>query len=120
MSRVVQRTLEKYAALSLLVSTLLPVLSTRLEIWTSRGVYKDFSRGVKVSEFADLITSEFVSEYPEETALNYDTGLKPTAKYRLFEPPATVELSLISFGLCEQSSDGERASRAFPGTARWT
>ena len=54
------------------------------------------------------------------TALNYDTGLKPTAKYRLFEPPATVELSLISFGLCEQSSDGERASRAFPGTARWT
>ena len=42
------------------------------------------------------------------TALNYDTELKSTAKYRLFEPPATVELSLLSFELCGQSSDGER------------
>ena len=41
------------------------------------------------------------------TALVYDTGLKSTAKNRLFEPPATVELSLLSFELCGQSSDGE-------------
>ena len=27
---------------------------------------KDLSRGMKVNEFADLTTSEFVSEYPEE------------------------------------------------------
>ena len=65
MSRVVQRTLES-TQLSLLVSTLFPVLSTRLEIWSSRGMCKDLSRGVKVNEFADLTTSEFVSECPEE------------------------------------------------------
>ena len=62
-SRVVQRTLES-TQLSLLVSTLLPVLSTRLEIWNSRGMCKDLFRGTKVNEFADLTTSEFVSEYP--------------------------------------------------------
>ena len=28
---------------------------------------KDLSRGMKVNEFADLTTSEFVSEYPEES-----------------------------------------------------
>ena len=51
---------------SLLVSTLVPVLSTRLEIWSSRGMCKDLSRGMKVNEAACLTTSEFVSEYPEE------------------------------------------------------
>ena len=65
MSRVVQRTLER-TQLSLLVSTLLPVLSTKLEIWNYCSMCKDLSRGVKVNEFADLTTSEFVSEYPEE------------------------------------------------------
>ena len=45
MSRVVQRTLES-TQLSLLVSTLHPVLSTRLEIRNSRGMCKDFSRGI--------------------------------------------------------------------------
>ena len=29
-------------------------------------MYVDLSRGMKVNEFADLTTSEFVSEYPEE------------------------------------------------------
>ena len=43
--------------LSLLVSTRLPVLSTRLEMWYSRGLYLDLSRGMKVNEFADLTTS---------------------------------------------------------------
>ena len=28
------------------------------------------------------------------TALDYDTGLKSTAKYTLFEPPETVKLNL--------------------------
>ena len=57
MSRVVQRTLE---------STQLSLLSTKLEIWNSRGMRKDLSRGVKVNEFADLTTSEFEPEHPEE------------------------------------------------------
>ena len=57
--------------LSLLVSTRLgtwffPLLLTRLEAWNSRVVYLDLSRGMKVNEFADLTTSEFVSEYAEE------------------------------------------------------
>ena len=46
MSRVVQRTLGKYA--------------------DSRGMYMDLSRGMKVNEFADLTSREFVSEYTEE------------------------------------------------------
>ena len=58
MSRVVQRTLGKYAALSVGVdhvgTWLFPVLSTRLETWNSRGMYMDLSRGMKVNEFADL------------------------------------------------------------------
>ena len=36
----------------------------------SRVVYLDLSRGMKVNEFADLTTSEFVSEY---------TGFKPNS-----------------------------------------
>ena len=57
--------------LSLLVSTRLgtwffPLLPTRLETWNSRVVYLDLSRGMKVNEFADLTTSEFVSEYTED------------------------------------------------------
>ena len=63
--RVVQRTLD-CTQLSLLVPTLLPVLSTRLEIWNSRGMCKAVFRGMKVNEFADLTISEFVSEYPDE------------------------------------------------------
>ena len=54
------------------------------------------------------------------TALDYDIGFKSTANYRLFEPPATVVLSLLFFELCGQSLDGERARQAFPGTAGWT
>ena len=66
-SRVVQRILGKYAALSVGVDQvgtwLFSLLSTRLETWNSRGMYMDLSRGMKVNEFADLTTSEFVSEY---------------------------------------------------------
>ena len=63
MSRVVQRTLGEYAALSVGVDEvgtwLFSLLSTRLETWKSRGMYMDLSRGTKVNEFADLTTSEF-------------------------------------------------------------
>ena len=68
-SRVEQRTLGKYAALSGVdqVGTwLFSLLSTKLETWNSRGMYMDLSRGMKVNEFADLTTSEFVSKYTEE------------------------------------------------------
>ena len=68
-SRVVQRTLGKYAALSVGVDQvgtwLFSLLSTRLETWNSRGMYMELSRGMKVKEFADLTTSEFVSEFSE-------------------------------------------------------
>ena len=64
-SRVVQRTLGKYAALSGVVDQvgtwLFSLLTTRLETWNSRGMYMDLSRGMKVNEFADATASEFVS-----------------------------------------------------------
>ena len=41
-------------------------------------------------------------------------------KSMVYKPPATVELSLLSFELCGLSSDGERASLASPGTAGCT
>ena len=70
MSRVVQRSLGKGAALSVGVDQvgtwLFSLLSTRLEAWNSRGMYMDLSRGLKVNEFADFTASEFVSEYTEE------------------------------------------------------
>ena len=60
MSRVVQRTLGKYGALSVGVEQvgtwLFSLLSTRLETWNSRGMHMDLSRGMKVNEFADLTT----------------------------------------------------------------
>ena len=54
------------AQLSLLVSTRLgtcffPVLPTWLET-----VYLELSRGMKVKEFAELTSSEFVSDYTED------------------------------------------------------
>ena len=56
------------AQLSLLVSTrlgtwLFPWFPTRLETWNSHVVNLDLPRSMKVNEFADLTTSEFVSEY---------------------------------------------------------
>ena len=86
MSRVVQRTLES-TQLSLLVSTLLPVLSTRLEIWISRGMSKDLSRGMKVNEFADLTTSEFVSEYPDKNPNIVWSGQKHLETHEYINEP---------------------------------
>ena len=42
------------------------LLLIRLETWNSRGMHMDLSRGVKMNEFADLTTSEFVSKFAEE------------------------------------------------------
>ena len=56
-----------------------------------------------------------VKENLHYTALDYDTELRSTAKYRLFEPPAMVELGLVSFALYGQSSDGERLVGLFRG-----
>ena len=42
------------------------MLTTKLEIWNSRRMHVDLSRGMKLDEFADLTTSEFVSGYPKE------------------------------------------------------
>ena len=64
-----QRTLGKYAALSVGVDQvgtwLFSLLSTRLETWNSRGTFVDLSLSW-YEEFADLTTSEFVSEFAEE------------------------------------------------------
>ena len=100
MSRVVQRTRES-TQLSLLVSTLLPVLSTRLEIWNSRGMCKDLSRGIKVNEFADLTTSEFVSEYPEENPNIVWSGRNHLETHEYIDEP----LDQVKPDGCFQSSD---------------
>ena len=92
MSRVVQRTLES-TQLSLLVSTLLPVLSTRPEIWNSRGT--------KVNEFADLTTSEFVSEYPEENPNIVWSGRKHLETHDYINEP----LDQVKPDSCFQSCD---------------
>ena len=73
--------------LSLLVSTLFSVLSTRLEIWSSRGMCEDFSRGIKVNEVADLTTSEFVSEYPEENPNIVWSGRKHLETHEYINEP---------------------------------
>ena len=66
MSRVVQRTLGKYAALSVGVDSLSRVIDPGWKSGVLAVCCKDLSRGMKVNEFADLTTTGFVSEYPEE------------------------------------------------------
>ena len=84
--------------LSLLVSTLLPVLSTRLE---TRGMCKDLSHGMKVNELVDLTTSEFVSEYPEENPNIVWSGRKHLETYEHINEP----LDQVKPDSCFQSSD---------------
>ena len=72
MSRVVQRILGKYAALSVGVDQVgnlvfSPCCRPGWKPGILVFVYLDLSRGMKVNEFADLTTSEFVSEYTEDT-----------------------------------------------------
>ena len=87
--------------LSLFVSTLFPVLSTRLEIWNSRGMCKDLSRGMKVNEFADSTTSEFVSEYLEENPNIVWSGRKHLETHEYINEP----LDQVKPDSCFQSSD---------------
>ena len=87
--------------LSLLVSTLLPVLSTRLEIWYSRGMYLDLSRGMKMHEFAHLTTSEFVSEYTEDNPNIVWSGRKHLETHEYINEP----LDQVKPDSCYQSSD---------------
>ena len=57
---------------------------------------KDLSRGMKVNEFADLTTSEFVSEYPEENPNIVWSGRKhfETHEY-INEPLDQVKLDTL-------------------------
>ena len=90
--------------LSLLVSTRLGTwffpLLTRLETWSSRVVYLDPSRGMKVNEFADL-TSEFVSEYTEDKHNIVWSGRKHLETHECVDEP----LDQVKSDSCFQSSD---------------
>ena len=102
---MVQRTLGKYAVLSVGVDQvgtwLFPVMSTRLEIWNSRGMYMDLCRGMKVNEFAELTTSDFVSEYPEEKPNIVWSGWKRLETHEYVDEP----LDQVKPDSCFQSSD---------------
>ena len=103
-SRVVQRTLGKYTSLSCWCRPgwepgSFPLL-TRLETWSSRVVYLDPSRGMKVNEFADL-TSEFVSEYTEDKHNIVWSGRKHLETHECVDEP----LDQVKSDSCFQSSD---------------
>ena len=104
-SRVVQRILGKYAALSVCVDQvgtwLFTLLSTRLETWNSRGMYMDLSRGMNVNEFADLTTSEFVSEYTGEKPNILWCGRKHLEAHEYINEP----LDQVKSDSCFRSSD---------------
>ena len=92
--------------LSLLVSTRLgtwffPLLPTKLETWNSRVVYPDLSRGMKVNEFADLTTSDFVSEYSEDKPNIVWGGRKHLETHEYVDEP----LDQVEPDSCFQSSD---------------
>ena len=93
-SRVVQRTLGKYAALSVGVEQIENLV-------LSRYVYMDLSCGMKVNEFADLTTSEFVSEYPEENPNIVWSGRKHLETHEYINEP----LDQVKPDSCFQSSD---------------
>ena len=102
MSRVVQRILGKYAALSVGVDQvgtwLFSLLSTRLETWNSHGLYMDLSRGTKENEFAVLTSSEFV---PEEKPNIVWSGRKDLETLEYINEP----LDQVKPDSCLQSSD---------------
>ena len=92
--------------LSLMVLTRLgtwffPLLPTRLETGNSRVVYLDLSRGMKVNEFADLTTSEFVSEYTEDKPNIVWSGRKHLETHEYVDEP----LDQVKPDSCFQSSD---------------
>ena len=98
-SRVVQRTLGKYAAVPDGVDQVGNL--TLSLVADSRGVYLELSRGVKLNEFADLTTSEFVSEYTEYESNIVWSGRKHLGTHEYFDKP----LDQVTPGNCFQSSD---------------
>ena len=64
-------------------------------------MYMDLSRGMKVNEFADLTTSEFVSEYPEENPNIVWSGRKHLETHEYINEP----LDQVKLDSCFQSSD---------------
>ena len=64
-------------------------------------MYMDLSRGMKVNEFADLTTSEFVSEYPEENPNIVWSGRKHLETHEYINQP----LDQVKPDSCFQSSD---------------
>ena len=79
----------------------LPLLPTRLETWNCRVVYLDLSRGMKVNEFADLTTSEFVFEYTEEKPNIVWTGRTHLETHEYVDEP----LDQVKPDSCFQSID---------------
>ena len=77
------------------------LVSTRLEIRNSHGMHMDLSRGMKVNEFADLTTSEFVSEYSEENSNIVWSGRKHLETHEYINEP----LDQVKPDSCFQSSD---------------
>ena len=65
------------------------------------SAYLDLSRGMKVNEFADLTTSEFVSEYIEYKSNIVWSGRKHLGTHEFFDEP----LDQVKPGNCFQSSD---------------
>ena len=70
-------------------------------MWNSRGMYLDLSRGMKVNEFADLTTSEFMSEYLEENPNFMWSGRKHLETHEYINEP----LDQVKPDSCFQSSD---------------
>ena len=88
MSRVVQRTLGKYAALSVGVdevgNLVLSRVAEQVGTWNFRVVYLELSRGMKVNEFADC---EFVSEYTDDECNIVWSGRKHLGTHEHFDEP---------------------------------
>ena len=96
--------------LSLLVSTRLgtwffPVLPIRLENLEFFVVYLELSRGMKVNEFADLASSEFVSEYTEDKPNIVWSGRKHLETHEYVDEP----LDQVKHDSFFQSSDEGRS-----------
>ena len=76
-------------------------MPNRLETWNSRVVYLDLSRGMKVNEFTDLTTSEFVSGYTGYKPNIVWIGRKHLDTHEYVDEP----LDHVKLGSCFQSSD---------------
>ena len=69
--------------------------------WKVSGAYLDLSRGMKLNEFADLTTSECVSECTEYNSNVVWRGRKHLGTHEYFDEP----LDQVKLGNCFQSSD---------------